>query len=87
MRRSTAPIVDINRSKRRWSRSLQCSRISSRKRCIYDHVIDEIATSTVEALKTAATDATAMTRAALGNIVQKIIEDPRRAAGCCSRRP
>lgn len=45
---------------------------------VYDHVIDEIATSTFEALEATAPDATAMTRAALGNIVQKIVEDPRR---------
>ena len=45
---------------------------------VFDHVVEGIATSTLEALRESPAEARAMTRAALANIVRTIAEDPRR---------
>lgn len=45
---------------------------------VYDHVIDEIARTTLEAVGAAPVEARAMARAGLGNIVRTVAEDPRK---------
>lgn len=45
---------------------------------VYDHVIEGLATTTLEAVTAAPPEARAMTRAALENIVHTVADDPRR---------
>ncbi len=45
---------------------------------VYDHVVEEIARTTLEAVRAAPADARSMTAAGLGNIVREVAEDPRR---------
>ncbi|KAA9151168.1 TetR/AcrR family transcriptional regulator [Amycolatopsis acidicola] len=45
---------------------------------VYDHVVGEIAATTLEAVQAAPDDARAKTKAGLGNLVRRIAEDPRR---------
>jgi AcrR family transcriptional regulator len=45
---------------------------------VYDHVIDEIAHTALEAIAAAPREATAMARAGLGTIVRTVADDPRK---------
>lgn len=45
---------------------------------VYDHVVEEIARTTLEAVRDAPTDARSKTAAGLDNIVREVAEDPRR---------